>query len=68
MSAPKDPSRRNFLRGALTAGAGVAAAVVIAPNGISAVTERAEESQEAAGKQGYRLTQHIVDYYKTASF
>ena len=57
-------SRRKFLRNAAISG-GVAAASVTAP-GIATA-----ESTESAGddrlKEGYRLTQHIIDYYKSAA-
>lgn len=66
MSAPNDVSRRNFLRGALTAGIGAAAAVV-ASGGVAAVVEEAEKPAEPPAKKGYRLTPHILDYYKSAS-
>jgi hypothetical protein len=58
-------SRRIFLRGTVltTAGAAVATAVP----GV-AVASATETMSEPAGKQqGYRLTQHIADYYKTAA-
>jgi len=43
------------------------AAVATAVPGL-AIASVAETESEPAGKQkGYRLTQHIVDYYKTAA-
>ena len=58
-------SRRIFLRGTVLTSAG--AAVATAVPGI-AVAEVAETGSEPAGQQkGYRLTQHIADYYKTAA-
>lgn len=57
-------SRRKFLRNtAITSG--VAAASVTAPGIVTA------DTGEAAGKErpreGYRLTQHILAYYKSAA-
>ncbi len=58
-------SRRIFLRGTVLTSAG--AAVATAVPGV-AVASVAETKSEAAGKhKGYRLTRHIVDYYKTAA-
>ena len=58
-------SRRTFLRDTVLTSAG--AAVATAVPGIAAASV-AETGPEADGKQkGYRLTQHIVDYYKTAA-
>jgi len=58
-------SRRIFLRGTVLTSAG--AAVATAVPGV-AVASVAETEPEVAGKQkGYRLTRHIVDYYKTAA-
>jgi hypothetical protein len=58
-----DASRRNFIRG--TAAVGVSSLIVSATP-ISAV---ADSSQEDAVKKheakGYRLTKHILEYYKT---
>ena len=66
-TAPNNTSRRGFLCGALTAGAG-AAAVAVVPKGVAAVAEdKALQPEQAKTHKGYRLTQHIADYYKTAS-
>ncbi len=71
MSNPRDvskisESRRDFLRGTLTASAGLAA-VAMTPKGVAAVAEGAEAPEKAAGSKGYRATQHVLDYYKSAS-
>ena len=57
-------SRRKFLRNAAISG-GVAAASVTAP-GI-ATAESTESAGEDQPQEGYRLTQHIIDYYKSAA-
>ena len=59
-------SRRSFLRKA--AGAGVCVAVTTALPGTVAAAPNDETGRLDAGKTGYRLTQHILDYYKSASF
>lgn len=60
-----DMQRRDFLRGSLVAATGVA---ISAASG-SAVTSVAETKVARAPdkKDGYRLTQHISDYYKSAA-
>ena len=57
-------SRRKFLRNAAI-GSGVAAASVTAP-GI-ATAEPTGDAGEDRPDEGYRLTQHILDYYKSAA-
>ena len=59
-------SRRTFLRGTVLTSAG--AAVATALPGV-AVSGTAEETVSEPGSKhkGYHLTQHIVDYYKTAA-
>jgi len=66
----KDPkqklsqSRRKFLRDASVMG-GIAAVAAGAP-GI-ALAETAEQATAEKPDEGYRLTQHILDYYKSAA-
>lgn len=56
-------SRRQFLRNAAITG-GAAAAAAAAPEGaIADATPVPDEQTE----EGYRLTQHILDYYKSAA-
>ena len=58
-----DPQRRNFLRGTVAAGAGVAITATAAD---VVVADTAEPNADGPGKKaGYQLSQHILDYYKT---
>ena len=57
-------SRRKFLRNAAIGG-GVAAASVTAPGIATAGTT--EATSEETPHESYRLTQHILDYYKSAA-
>jgi hypothetical protein len=57
-----DSSRRKFLQGAAGAGAGVAIVAAV-PAAVSA----ADETPKGDKPEGYRLTQHILDYYKSAT-
>jgi hypothetical protein len=61
--------RRAFLRTTLTAGTGLAAAVVATKGLAASVATETGLSQEGTvpAKKGYHVTQHIRDYYKTAS-
>ena len=61
--------RRDFLRGSIAAATGVAATVA-AGNSAASVTESAlatGSKSEPDKKEGYRLTKHIADYYKSAA-
>jgi len=56
--------RRDFLRGSVVVGAGAVVATGISGQAVAAVdAEKAEQPVE----EGYRLTKHILDYYKTAA-
>jgi len=58
-----DQQRRNFLRGTVATGAGV----VITAAGADVVVADTPENKadKPAGQAGYRLSQHVLDYYKT---
>ncbi len=69
MSTQQDTThtgRRAFLRTALAAGLSVAA-VVMAHKGVTTAAATVENPQQQEGKQGYRLTPHINDYYNSAA-
>jgi len=56
-------SRRGFLKTGATIGAGAAASALLPGTAIAEV----EAPQEAAGKKkGYQVTDHVLDYYKSA--
>lgn len=60
-----DQQRRNFLRGAVATGAGTVIAVAAAE---VVVADSPDNTDKPAGKQaGYRLSQHVLDYYKTCA-
>ncbi len=54
--------RRNFLKGVAAGGAAVAAAAAV--DATADIVP--EQAKSAAGPRGYRHTQHVDDYYKTA--
>jgi hypothetical protein len=56
-------SRRNFLL-AVGAGGTAAAAAIVAGPGRNA--QQADGKSAAASKQGYHVTEHIRNYYRTA--
>ena len=60
---PKDQDRREFIKKTTLAGAGVAATTMVSTSAIAAVGDEAEAKP---GHKGYRLTQHVLDYYKSA--
>lgn len=59
----KQTGRRNFLRTSAVAGAG-AAIVASSPSSALALTEVEQAEKESSG---YRVTEHIAAYYKTAA-
>jgi hypothetical protein len=67
MKSTKDtsPSRRRFLQN-MAATLPAAAATVAVPTQVAAAVEQAIDDGKPQSK-GYRLTQHIADYYKSAA-
>ena len=57
-------SRRKFMRDAGVSG-GIAAVAAAAPG--VALADAAETEVDKAPDEGYRLTKHILDYYKGAA-
>lgn len=60
-----DKQRRDFLRGSISAAAGVAVSVA-AGQSLAGVTGK-DDGAQTGRKEGYRLTKHIADYYKSAA-
>jgi hypothetical protein len=56
--------RRRFIKGVAVAGG---AAVVTAGLEPAAASVSGDETVKSSGSQGYRETEHVRDYYKTAS-
>jgi hypothetical protein len=59
------PSRREFLKAGAAVGAGAAASALLP--GVAAAAE-VETPNPTEGKKGYQLTQHVLDYYRSAKF
>lgn len=57
-------SRRRFLRDAGVSG-GIVAVAATAPG--AALAEAEDSGTEQKPREGYRLTKHILDYYKSAA-
>ena len=62
-SQPKDQERREFIKKASLVGAGVAATTMAIT---SAIAEISGDVAEKPSQKGYQLTQHVLDYYKSA--
>jgi hypothetical protein len=60
---PKDEKRREFIKKSTLLGAGVAAAAVASTGAIADVDTASSDKPE---QKGYQLTQHVLDYYKSA--
>jgi len=61
-----DSQRRKFLRGSIAAATGVAAASTVAGSSLASMAE-SDTGTQPEKKEGYRLTKHIADYYKSAA-
>jgi hypothetical protein len=62
-SQPRDEQRREFIKKSAIVGAGVAATAVASTSAIADVGATSAEKPE---QKGYQLTQHVLDYYKSA--
>jgi thioredoxin reductase len=58
-----DQERRAFIKKSTLVGAGVAATTMASTRAIAGVSG---EVIEKPGQKGYQLTQHVIDYYKSA--
>lgn len=61
-----DSERREFLRESLVAGVG-AATVMAVPGAAMAAPDPVDKAEPGSKQQGYRLSRHILDYYRTAA-
>lgn len=64
-SKPVDKGRRNFMSSAAAAGVGGALAAAIPAS--TALAANGEEDSDRKKAKGYQLTQHVLDYYKSAA-
>ncbi len=58
-----DSGRRQFIK---TLGAAGGAAAVLSVSGEASAAVQDEEAAQVKGSQGYRETEHVRDYYKSA--
>ncbi len=59
----KDQERREFIKKSTLAGAAVAATTLASTPAIAQVSEDIAAKPD---QKGYQLTQHVMDYYKSA--
>jgi len=59
-----DSDRREFIKKSTLIGVGVVASTVLPAVAIANVDE---EKSDARQNKGYQLTQHVIDYYKSAA-
>ena len=59
----ENEQRRDFIKKSTIVGAGIAATAAAST---SAIAGDVTASTEKPGQQGYQLTQHVLDYYKSA--
>jgi len=58
--------RRRFLLGVSATGAAAAGAAVAASKAAAMVTPGVDKPQDTQSSSGYRETEHVRDYYRTA--
>ncbi len=58
-----DAERRQFIKGSLATGVGIATAAVLPGTLVAAGQEGSPDEPKA--QKGYHLTPHIIEYYKT---
>jgi len=59
-----DNNRREFIKTSALAGAGLAAGAALPGTTMASVSDDGPEQKK---QQGYQLTQHVIDYYKSAA-
>lgn len=59
-----DAKRRAFVKNSTLAGAGIVAGTAL-PG--AAMANVVEDNVEQSKQKGYQLTQHVIDYYKSAA-
>jgi hypothetical protein len=59
-------SRRDFLRGTVTTGAAAAVVTALPQAAVAEPTEEVQAKDPKRGSKGYQVTQHVIDYYKSA--
>ena len=60
---PKDQQRREFIKKSAIVGAGVTATAVAST---SAIADVGATSADRPEQKGYQISQHVLDYYKSA--
>lgn len=66
MQQAVDTQRREFVRGSMSASVGVAVAASM-PVSALAVEEETVDKTQIKKQQGYHLTHHILEYYKSTA-
>ena len=59
-----DQNRREFLKKSTIVGAGVVATSTVPAAALANVADNAPDTKQ---QKGYQVTQHVVDYYKSAA-
>lgn len=61
----QDQQRRNFVKKSTLVGVGVAAAATLPATAVAVSSDN--ELSDTSQQKGYQVTQHVIDYYKSAA-
>ncbi len=61
---PQDQQRRDFVKKSTLIGVGVATAAALPQ---TALADTSDPQPQKAEQKGYQVTQHVIDYYKSAA-
>jgi hypothetical protein len=62
----KSTSRRNFLRGTVITGTAAAVVTALPQAAVAESTDEPQNADPKRGSKGYHVTQHVMDYYRSA--
>jgi hypothetical protein len=61
-------NRRDFLRGTVITGTAAAVVTALPQVAVAEPVEQAQPNDAKSGAKGYQVTQHVMEYYRSARF
>jgi hypothetical protein len=59
-------SRRDFLRGTVVTGTAAAVVTALPQAAVAESIDEPQQQDKKCGSKGYHVTQHVMDYYRSA--